>query len=377
MPTRILLLADINSVHTQRWAIGLAKKGFSIGIFSLNGTTNRWFDSHEAIECVYMPDSATGSGSLFSKLSYLAQLPLLLMKIRSFKPDIVHAHYASSYGLLGALSGFRPFIISAWGTDVMRFPQKNGLCSEIIKFSLRRADMICATSHTLENSIQRLVNKKVEVVPFGVDMKEFRPGDRPEEKEEFRIGCVKSLEKIYNISSLIIAFSYLLQKYGSKNLKLDIVGDGSERQNLEELAERLQLADAVTFRGSIRHSEIPSTLNTFDVFVNLSEYESFGVSVVEAMACQTPVVVSTAEGLREVVAGGDCGNMAEPFNIGQIVYAIESYLTDETQRRAVTGNAFHRVQRHYNWENNLEQMVGLYGRFTNGKSVYKPALEAA
>ncbi|MGZ3884191.1 MAG: glycosyltransferase [Bacteroidia bacterium] len=377
MPTRILLLADINSVHTQKWAIGLAQKGFSIGIFSLNGTASKWFDSHDNIECVHMPDSQTGSGSLFSKLGYLTQLPLLLMKIRTFKPDIVHAHYASSYGLLGALSGFSPFIISAWGTDVMRFPKKNGICSEILKFSLKRADMICATSHTLESSIQRLVNKKVEVVPFGVDLNEFKRGSKAEAKKEFRIGCVKALEKIYNISSLIIAFSYLRQKYSTKNLKLDIVGDGSERANLEDLARRLKLEDAVTFKGTLKHAEIPATLNTFDVFVNLSEYESFGVSVVEAMACQTPVVVSNAEGLKEVVDNRDCGHMVAPFNIGQIVDAIENYLVDEHLRQSVSGNAFHRVKVHYNWENNLGQMVSLYHRFTRPKEIYNSTLEAA
>ncbi len=374
MTIRLLLLADINSVHTQKWAVGLANKGFEIGIFSLNRTESNWFNEHENISCVYMPDEKLNTNSFFTKINYLSFLPRLLSKIKSFKPDVVHAHYASSYGLLGALSNFHPFVISAWGTDIMRFPQKNFLCKEIIKYSLNRADVVCATSETLKSYISELSDKRVEVIPFGVDFNKFYKQARSKNQNTFTIGCVKALEKIYNINSLLIAFSYLKEKYRDKNLKLEIIGSGSEEVNLKAKVYELNLSQSVVFKGKVEHSQMADCINKFDVLVNLSEYESFGVCVVEAMACEVPVIVSNAEGLVEVVNNKSCGNMVEAHNIGQIVFALEKYLCCESLGRAIAGNALDRVKNLYNWENNLQQMVHVYQDVLGSEHVLEPIL---
>ncbi|MBI3519287.1 MAG: glycosyltransferase [Bacteroidetes bacterium] len=360
MGTRILLLADINSVHTQKWAIGLANNGYKIGIFSFNGPETDWYKDY-GIECLHKPSIVKSSSRFLVKLAYIAFLPKVKAVIKEFQPEILHAHYASSYGLLGALSGFHPYIISAWGTDVMKFPHKNFITKQIIKFNLKRADSICATSHTIEKHIHQLINKKVEVIPFGVDLTEFVSKKMPHKDDSvFTIGCTKALEKIYNIKSLIISFSELKQKYPYKKIKLMIIGDGSERENLEKLVDQLGINEDVSFEGKLSHEDVAMKINELDVLVNLSEYESFGVSVVEAMACQIPVVVSDAEGLKEVVRNQKNGRIVKPNNISQIVEALENLMLSEDLRNTIGVNAFERVQKNYNWFNNLEQMMKVY-----------------
>ena len=188
---------------------------------------------------------------------------------------------------------------------------------------------------------------------------------------------MKALEKIYNINSLIISFSYLKQKYRNKNLRLEIIGEGSEKENLKAIVDNLNLNDSVIFKGKIEHSQIADCINNFDVLVNLSEYESFGVCVVEAMACGVPVVVSNAAGLNEVVNSKACGSIVEAHNIGQIVFALEKYISCEGLRTAVAANALIRVKNLYNWENNLQQMVHVYQDVLGNINVFEPVLKTA
>ena len=360
MSSRILLLADINSVHTQKWAIGLAKNGYKIGIFSFNRPESDWYKKFD-IDCLHKPSMIRSSNKFLVKLAYIAFLPKVKAVIKEFQPNILHAHYASSYGLLGALSGFHPYIISAWGTDVMKFPHKNFITKQIIKYNLKSANAICATSHTIEKHIHQLINKKVEVIPFGVDLTEF-VSNKNDFKDDsvFTIGCTKSLEKIYNINALILSFYELKLRHPDKKMKLVIIGDGSERNALEKLVHRLELNSDVVFEGKLSHEKIALRLNELDVLVNLSEYESFGVSVVEAMACQIPVVVSDAEGLKEVVRSQKNGTIVKSSNIDQIVKALEKLMLSEDLRSSIGVNAFERVKKNYNWFNNLHQMMRVY-----------------
>ena len=128
---KVLLLADVNSIHTQRWARSLSDQGIEIGIFSLNRPNS---DTVKGLDClskpipVFLPsglnDDLSASG-LVQKLKYLTVVPSLRKAIKKFNPDIVHAHYASSYGTLGSLSGFHPRILSLWGSDIFDFPKRS------------------------------------------------------------------------------------------------------------------------------------------------------------------------------------------------------------------------------------------------------------
>lgn len=359
--TRILLLADINSEHTQKWAIGLVNSGYEIGIFSFTAPGSDWYKAY-GIHCLHEPSVSRQANRLLSKLGYIRFLPKLKKTIAEFQPRILHAHYASSYGMLGALSRFSPFIISVWGTDVMKFPHKNIFTRFIVKYNLRKADAVCATSNVLKTHIRQLVNKRVEVIPFGVDLEEFMNKPALKDKNAFTIGCVKSLEKNYNIRSLILSFAELKTRYPARNLRLVIVGEGAERESLQNLVAELHIQEQVTFEGKLPHEQVADKINELDVLVNLSEYESFGVSVVEAMACQVPVVVSEAEGLIEVVADQKNGSIVAYNNIEQIVGALERLMLSEKLREVTGMNALERVRRNYNWPQNLDQMIRVYNR---------------
>lgn len=359
---RVLLLADTNSEHTEKWALGLAKQGVEVGLFSFDKASYNWFDRIQNITLLYEPIHKTQTTGFLDKLTYLKFVFPLKKSISEFKPDVLHAHYATSYGLVGALSGFSKFIISAWGTDVMRFPQKGFINKSILKFNLHKAKAICATSHTIEAYLKPVTHKKVEVIPFGVDIDIFckKTVNSIFEAEDFVIGCIKSLDKIYNIDILIHSFFELKNKYPSQKIKLLIVGVGLEKENLEQQVKKLNLSNDVIFTGRIPHHQVADYFNMIDVMVNISDYESFGVSVIEAMACENAVVATNTGGLKEIIENESFGALVEVGNIAQTTHAIEMYLLDNQLKKRVGENARKKVIEKYNWQDNLQQMIAVY-----------------
>ena len=120
---KVLLLADPGSSHTIKWSLALVKHGIDIHIMGLSQFDDAVYrNTGIIVETLSLPsDQFSDSSSQVSKSKYLKLLPQIKRKIETFQPDIVHAHYASSYGLLGALTKFHPLIISVWGSDVYEF----------------------------------------------------------------------------------------------------------------------------------------------------------------------------------------------------------------------------------------------------------------
>lgn len=356
---RILLLSDTYSEHTEKWALGLAANGIEVGLFSFNKASYPWYQDKKNITVLFEPENKLDTSG---KLSYLKFVTPLKKALAQFKPDLLHAHYATSYGLIGALSGFHPFVISAWGTDVMKFPQKNIINKTILKYNLRKADAICATSNTIKEFLKPVTDKTIQVIPFGVDVNEFckKEVNNLFDKNTFVVGSIKPLEELYNTDILIKAFAELKKKYTDKALKLLIIGEGSQMEVLKQLSSQLGVDSDVTFTGRISFSEVSNYFNMLDVLVNISDYESFGVSVVEAMACEKAVIVTNVGGLKEVVGDENYGSLVNIRNVEETADAIKKYIFDKDLKVKVGHNARNKVISLYNWDNNVKSMITVY-----------------
>ncbi len=361
---RVLLLSDAHSIHTIKWARSLSEKGIEIGIFSLNIIENENpYEGHPDIEVFYCADDNTKSrDSGFSKLSYLKSISYLKSVVKEFKPDIVHAHYASSYGLLGALLNFHPYIVSVWGSDVFDFPNISFLHKLVLKYNLSKADKVLSTSNVMAIETLKYTDKNVEVTPFGIDLEKFKPQkvDSLFSKDDIVIGTIKTLEEKYGIEYLIRAFAVVKQKQQELPLKLLIVGDGNLRKKLEELASNLGIVKDTVFTGKIKHNLVPQYVNMLSVSVSVSNSESFGVAIIEASACGKPVVVSNVGGLPEVVENGVTGFVVPRKDPEATAAAIERLILDDNLRVVMGKAGRERVKRLYDWNKNVELMMSIY-----------------
>ena len=358
---KLFLIAPANSIHTKRWVKSLAEKGYDIFLFSFSDTTtdkNIYYNNINIYEC-----GINDTQKISSKIRYLLSYKKLKRAIKKFNPDIVHAHYASSYGLVGTLLNFHPFIVSVWGSDIYDFPKKNILYRFIIKFVLKRADCILSTSHKMAKVTSKYTKKEIFVTPFGVDTSLFKKGMvKIDWGSECVIGNVKTLAPKYGIDILIKAFKHFRDNNISLNPKLIIIGDGPFKEEYLKLAQDLDLNDNISFLGQIPNSELPTYYNSFSltVFPSIYDSESFGVVAVESMSCECPVVVSDADGFTEVVENGLTGIIVPKFNIEATANAIQELILDNSRRIEMGMKGRERVLRLYDWNKNVRNMESIY-----------------
>jgi len=365
---RVFILGNANSIHIQRWAKGLSKNGIDIFIFSLSDVDSKVFDMEKNIEFYsfgFSEDFTHKNEGGVSKIKYLKVLPILSRKIKEFNPDIVHAHYISGYGTLGSLCGFNPLIVSVWGSDIFDFPKKSWFHRKLIEYNLRKADKILSTSDIMAQETNLYINKDIAVTPFGIDLEQFKPTYTKEElfdKDDIVVGTVKTLEEKYGIEYLIKAFKIMSDKYKSLPLKLLIVGGGSLEKELKKLAQDLEIDNKTLFIGNVSFVEVPKYHNmlSVSVSVSVSNSESFGVAIIEASACAKPVVVSNVGGLPEVVEDGVSGFVVAPRSQEQTANAIERLILSKELRKVIGKNGRARVERLYNWQDNVSNMIEIY-----------------
>jgi len=347
---QILFLADINSIHTERWVKSLLEREFKIALFSLSRKSTSWVDGLENFEyhCYGINSDEIKSSRRFGKLSYFSAQKEVRKYAKSIEPSIVHAHYASSYGTLARQLGHPRTILSLWGSDVYEFPKRSPIHRVLFKRAVKFAQVVCSTSEDMAREAKKYVNREMVITPFGVDMERFALSDVRTKKEVTTIGTVKSLEEIYGIDRLIDLYAEFRSKVDATT-HLSIFGDGSQKQALEDRVKSLKLEDHVTFHGRVEGEELIQAFQSLDVFVALSRRESFGVAALEAQACGVPVLVSNVGGLPEVTSP-QTGEIVEENapetwvnSLMQLVTSVNNPETGSVTRQFVHDNFSHEV----------------------------------
>lgn len=341
---KIVFLAPLSVIHTIRWANVFAEHGHEVHVISMHNLSVDQL--HPDVNVHMLPFKAP--------LGYYLNVWAIKSILKHIKPDVLNAHYASGYGTLARLSGYHPFVLSVWGSDVYDFPYESSIKMSIIQKNLDAADLICSTSEVMKKQTKNLLvsPKKILVTPFGIDTTKFTP-KRNFSEEVHVIGTVKTLASKYGIDTLIKAFAIVANKLSDKDLRLVIAGDGPQRTELVNLASNLEIADKCKFLGRISHDKVPEVLHSFDIYVALSESESesFGVAILEASACGLPVVVSDAGGLSEVVENGKTGIVVprrDPEAAAKAIFLLMNYAQ---MRRRLSENGVKRVNQLYLWRN--------------------------
>ena len=357
---KILLLSDLNSIHTKKWVTGLAKRNCEICVFGLSKPQDDFYESLDNVTIAFAELEGLRSRSILSKLIYLKQRKKIKEVYKAFKPDIVHAHYATSYGMLGSLLKHKPYLISVWGSDVFEFPQASFINKIILKRNLSKATRLFSTSKIMGLETKKYTNKKVETVPFGVDITKFHPVPQKKESTIITLGIIKTLELNYGINYLLDAFKLIISKYDTIKFKLTIAGDGSQKEALKKQVHELNIEDLVDFKGQINQTEVADCFNQMDIAIIASLAESFGVSAVEAAACGIPVVATNVGGLPEVVLDGKTGLLCPSKNPQALANQISKLIEDSDLRKKMGKEARKFVVKNYNWEKNVDLMMTHY-----------------
>ena len=335
MKKKICYLADASNPHVKKWCDYFLKRDYEIHCISLNGGEIEGVTVHNFQTNV----NEVRNEKIYKKTSYLSNIKKIKKLVNEIKPDILHAQYASSYGFIGSLIGYHPYVVSVWGTDIYDFPRNGFIQKNIIKHNFRKADYIFSNSVDMAREANLYTDKKVHVTFFGVDMERFHPMEI-EKDEYYRIGIIKSLEKKYGIKYLISAFDSIVKKYNGevrgRKLKLVIGGSGKDEENLKNQVKELGLEEYVEFLGRVKPENICREFNSFEFSVFPSLREGFGVAAIESESCETPVIITDVGGHKESVDPGKSGLVVNSQSSEELAEAM-SVLIDDEDRRAEMG----------------------------------------
>lgn len=368
---RICYLADARSPHTQKWVSHFAGEGHEVHLISFRPGEVDGATVHHVRPPLIDTDVEllhAGRGRL-QKAAYLFCAGKVGRLVKKIRPDILHAFLATSYGYVGAATGFHPFVVSSLGSEIVVFPEKSLFYRRLLSHNLRRADAVTATSDFLSRATERYCGPgtRVATIPFGVDTGVFAPNGRKYLEGPVTVGTVKILESNYGIDRLIRAFEKVLNMSPGLDISLLIVGGGSLEKSLKKLGNKLGVSNHVTFVGNLPHAKVMSFLSQIDIFASLPESETFGVSVVEASSCAVPVVVSDVGGLPEVVRDGETGFLVPPMDIDTTARRILTLATDEGLRQKMGAAGRRLVLDAYDWNDSSAQMAELYESLVIGK----------
>ena len=356
---RILFIGSQKSNHSKKWVNNLVARG------------------HEVL-LVYQQESSDTSVEFDSRVkthmlkhggykSYILNVPEFREIYKEYQPDVVNVHYMSGYGLMATLAGARPLVLNCYGSDIFVAPQKSKIVKWIVKQLLIHADAVAATSKAMAAEAKRIMGKQqkdVTVTPFGVDINLFRKDEKRKYSERPVIGIIKYLKPEYNIPLLIKAFAITKERAKVKPL-LHIYGSGPLKDEFVSLCKQLNIYDDVTFFETIPNQEVPKALNTMDIFVNSSNVESFGVNIVEAMACELPVVATPCPGPKEVIDNGITGIVLKDWDENELADELIKLVENPALRIQYGKAGREKVLREYDWSQNVETLINVYKQVVN------------
>ena len=352
---KILFLGAAISNHTIRWVNSLSNRGHDV-LLVCRGDQKAKDENIKISSNVRIHYLRFGAG-----VGYYLNAFELRNVYNKFKPDIVNAHYATGYGALARHAGVKPLVLSFWGSDIFEYPYLGRFNRKLLLKNIKYADAVASTSRAMAKKIKEVypeLQKKIYVTPFGIDTELFKPIEREPNKRPI-IGIVKYLKPIYDIPLLINAFSIVWHKIDPKPL-LYIYGGGPLQSELEKLCFELGIREDVHFFGTIPNTKIAVAINEMDIFVNCSKAESFGVALLEAMACKVPVIATDTEGYIEIVINGENGIILKDREPNTMASEIIKLLQNEELRKRLGENGRNRVVDLYDWNKDVGIMESLY-----------------
>jgi glycosyltransferase involved in cell wall biosynthesis len=240
------------------------------------------------------------------KLRYLS---LLRRTIRARPPDVVYAHFLVPAGLIAALAGRAPLVVTAHGRDVRNVGEIPGV-GAATRLVVRRASTVICVSDFLRRELETKLpgaRGKVEVVSSGVDREQFTIVAAPEGPPRYL--CVGALDERKNVVRLADAFERLAAE-GT----LTFAGDGP-------LRSRLEGREGIRLLGRVPHDEIPRLLGESHVLAQPSLVEPLGQALLEAMACGRSVVATRIGGPPEFVPA-EAGVLVDPLDVDELTRAL-------------------------------------------------------
>jgi len=363
---KILYLSEGYNVYDQRFLNKMVERGHKPLVLSY---CSRDILKIDGVKTIHMPSLGRFVDRRhFRLLTRICIVNHLRHVIRKFKPDILHSGYIRFHGYYGALSGFHPTLSMPWGSDVLIRPDKTEYDMKILRYTLQYADMITCDCELVKNRIIELTGcplEKIVVFPWGVDLTIYQPAKGPSSIRE-QLGWQKSgilimnrsFEPIYGIEYFFEALPAVFRT--CPDARILMIGKGSLEGKFRSMAQEMKLSDKVYFLGAVDDRTMAQCLNAADIYVTTSLSDGTSASMLEAMACGLPVVVSDAPAYFEWVQDGINGYIVPRKNSIMLAERLIELLQNPLLRREMGHYNLRIARERADWERNFDILEGIY-----------------
>jgi glycosyltransferase involved in cell wall biosynthesis len=303
--------------------------------------------------------------------------PRLTRRVRALDFDVFHAHHPFLLGpaarRLARRQG-RPLVFT-YHTRYDKYAHYVPLSRKLVEAAARRlstrfaarADAIIAPSAVLRDELRaRGVRAPIAVVPTGVDLDRFTPGDRVAarrarglDEAALIVLYVGRLDREKSVDRVLMAFERIAGTVA--HARLVLVGQGTRGEELRRLAAGLHAAGRVSFTGVCPHAELPDYYRAADLFLFASETETQGLVLAEAAACGLPAVAVDAPGCAEAVHDGDTGVLTkgDPAALAEAAIGL---LVDPARRAAMAARARQLAERRFGVDLQIDRTLEVYAQ---------------
>lgn len=371
----ICFLADAKAEHTRRWTRYFALKGHRVDLITWNSEV---LGDYEPVQ-VHVLHKPWGGADLLSRSRNLLFILAETRKIiRQIQPDILHAHTAGAYAWLGMTTGFHPYVITPWGSDVLIDIEDSRLTRFMTVRALRSADLItCDAQHVKDKMIGLGVEaKRIQIVMFGVGPEYFvkQEVDKVALRRSFGLRDAlivvssRTLTPVHDVATFVRAVPLAKDKHPT--VRFVIVGDGPERRMIEGLAGELGVRDAIRFAGYVSEQEMMRWLQVADVYVSTSLSDAgLAASTAEAMACGLPVVITDNADNKCWVTDGEGGFLVPNGAFDALARRIVQLLSDGQMRLDFGRTNRLIIEQRNNRVREMDRLEMLYRELADRKSV--------
>jgi glycosyltransferase involved in cell wall biosynthesis len=294
--------------------------------------------------------------------------------LKQIKPDLIHAGPIQTCAFLAVLSGFRPILTMSWGFDLMQDAQRNGWWRWVTRYTLKHSTFFTSDAQvTRDRAVSHGMDPQRTIVfPWGVDLKHFRPAPRGEsgvstigsrksktkDRKPFVLFCNRSWEPRYGVDVLAKAFVGVVQQRDDVSLLL--LGGGSQAQTIRQILMNGGALDRVQLGGQVSQTDLPHWYHMADLYLSPSHVDGSSVSLMEALACGLPALVSDIPANREWVNEGVNGWLFPDGDVdalaGKILAAI-----DQRKKLPEIGRAARRsAEERADWKKNFSVLLEAY-----------------
>ncbi len=365
-PLRIAVLGDFEGSHTRAWLGAFVERGHDVHAISyytpraelpgvtLHALSSARRDGASARSDAPSSDRRDGASARSAAARAGAnRLPRSLMRLvhavryrraglrrvlRDIRPDVFHAHYAVEHGFYGAFAGFHPYVISAWGSDLL--VESHGMLRRrIAAWALSKADLVTGNDVSL---VQRAVGlgvapERAAVVHLGIEPAFLEAGGgsvnlRGDVASPPTIISDRALEPLYNIDAVLRGFA--AARRDVPGARLVVAGTGGLDAALQRLARELDLGDSVSFVGQLDQPALAAALAGAQAYVSIPSSDSLALSNLEAMAAGAFPIVSDLPSVEGWVEDGVSGLRLPPGDHVALAAALRRALDDATLRRS-------------------------------------------